>query len=126
MKKQAKFTLKSRLNSFYFAFSGLKTVFNEEANFRIHLIAAGFAVLLGLLLKITKFEWISIVFAIGIVFVSEIINSSIERLADIISPEKNQKIKKLKDLSAAAVLVSAITALIIGLIIFLPKLLTIL
>ena len=68
-------------------------------------------------------EWIGVIFSIGLVFSLEIINSSIENIADFISPEKHKMIKKIKDLSASGVLISAITALIIGLIIFIPKIL---
>jgi len=124
MKKQSKLFFAGRMKSFHYAFSGLKTVFLEETNFRIHLIAAVIAVIFGFLLKISILEWSVIIFVIGFVFVTEILNSSIETLADTFSLEKNENVKKLKDMSAAAVLVSAISALIVGLIIFLPKILT--
>ncbi len=76
---------------------------------------------MGLLFKISRNEWIVIFFSIGLIISLEIINSSIENIADFISPEKHEKIKKIKDLSASGVLISAITALIIELIIFIPK-----
>lgn len=114
---------RKRLKSFGFAFNGLKILILEEHNSRIHLIASIFTVIAGFLLKITVYEWIVILFAIGLVITLEIVNSSIERIADYISPEKNEIIKKIKDLSAAAVLVGSITALVIGIVIFLPKLL---
>lgn len=120
MKKQ-RFSIRKRIQSFGFALSGLKTMICEEHNSRIHLLAAIGAVLIGFFLKISRIEWIAVVFAIGFVFALEIINTAIEHIADFVSPEKHEMIKKIKDLSAAAVLVSAITALIIGLIVFLPK-----
>ena len=69
-------------------------------------------------------EWIAIVFAIGSVLAAEAVNSSIEALADLVSPEYNEAIKRTKDLAAGAVLILAISAAIVGLIIFIPKILT--
>ena len=93
----------------------------EEQNALIHLILAFAVIMAGIVLKISAFEWIAIIFSIGFVFSFEIINSAIERISDFISPEKNTNIGKIKDLSAAAVLVSALVAFSIGLIVFLPK-----
>jgi diacylglycerol kinase len=73
------------------------------------------------LLKLNFYEWIAVTFAIGFVISVEIINTVIENMADFVSPTKNDKIKKIKDLSAAAVLISSMTALTIGLIVFIPK-----
>lgn len=116
-----KFSVYSRLKSFKYAFSGLAVLFKEEHNALIHLVAALVAFVCGLFYSISAVEWIAVIFCIGIVFASEIFNSSIERICNIISPEKSEKIKHIKDLSAAAVLVSAITAFLTGLIIFIPK-----
>ena len=80
-------------------------------------------VIAGVVLELTIIEWIAIVFAIGFVFTAEIINTSIENIADFISPSKHENIKKIKDLAAAGVLVSAMTSLIVGLVVFLPKIL---
>jgi len=124
MKSESKFSIKKRLASFRYAFNGLFIVFKEEHNARIHLVAAILVILLGLYFNISGSEWIAIIFAIGFVMSMEIINSSIENIADFISPEKHESIKKIKDLSAAAVLVSAIASAIVGLIIFLPRFLS--
>ncbi|MBK7053654.1 MAG: diacylglycerol kinase family protein [Leptospiraceae bacterium] len=122
--KQEKFSIIKRLKSFIFALNGLKILILEEHNARIHLVAALCVIIAGIVLRIANVEWIAIIFAIGFVFALETINSAIENLADFISPEKNDQIKKIKDLSAAAVLISAITAIFIGLIVFIPKLIT--
>lgn len=119
--KRDRFTIKKRLKSFGFAFNGFIILFREEHNSRIHFIAAFFAVIAGFWLKISLIEWVAVVFAIGFVITLELINSAIENIADFISPEKHEMIKKIKDLAAAGVLVGAITSLTIGLIIFLPK-----
>ena len=71
--------------------------------------------------KISKHEWIAVILSIGLVFVAEIINTSIENLSDFVSPGENEQIKKIKDISAAGVLIAAIIAFTIGMIIFLPK-----
>ena len=121
--KQQKFSLSKRIKSFGFAFNGLKILIKEEHNSRIHFFAAFCVVIFGFLFKISMIEWIAVIFAMGFVITLELINSSIENISDFISPERHDSIKKIKDLAAAGVLISAITALIIGLIIFLPKIL---
>lgn len=119
--KNQKFSIINRLLSFKHAFNGLSILIKEEHNARIHLVASIGVIIACLVFKISLYEWIAIIFAVGLVFCLEIINSSIENMADFISPEKHEMIKKIKDLSASGVLISALTALIIGLIIFLPK-----
>lgn len=109
--------------SFKYAVRGINTVFKEEFNARVHFLAALVVIVLGFVLKVAWFEWIILILVMGGVFTMELINTSIEGLADLYSTELNPKIKKIKDLSAGAVLVASITALIIGLIIFLPKIL---
>lgn len=122
--KEEKFSLIKRLKSITYAFNGLKVLIQEEHNARIHLFAAVCVVITGFILKISSGEWITIIFAIGFVIALEAINSAIENIADFISPGKNKQIKKIKDLSAGAVLVGAITAAAVGLIVFIPKLFT--
>ena len=123
--KESKFSIQKRIRSFGYAFNGLKILIQEEHNSRIHLLAAITVVASGFYFDLSRIEWVFVTFAIGLVFAFEIINSAIEGVADFISPEKHQAIKKIKDLSAAAVLVSAITAFIIGIIVFLPKIINI-
>jgi undecaprenol kinase/diacylglycerol kinase (ATP) len=122
MKKKEKFSIRRRISSFGYALNGLKILISEEHNSRIHLIAALIAISLGFILHISKMEWIAIILVIGFVITSEIINSAIENLSDYLASEKNEIIKKTKDMAAAAVLVSAITSLVTGIIVFLPKL----
>ena len=119
--KSERFSISKRIKSFGFAFNGLKILIQEEHNARIHIIAAISVILAGFYFQLSSLEWLAIFFAIGLVISLEIINSAIENIADFISPEKNDSIKKIKDLSAAGVLISALTALTIGLIIFIPK-----
>ena len=119
--KSEKFSVKKRLKSFRFAFQGLKALLIEEHNARIHFVVAFIVVAAGVVFKLRPYEWIAVIFAIGVVITTEILNSAIENLCDFITPERNEKIKKIKDLAAAGVLISAISAGIIGLIVFLPK-----
>lgn len=120
--RQQKFSLINRLKSFPYAFMGLKTLLFEEHNARIHLVASFGVIVLSVYFKINAIEWGAVVFSIALVFVAEIFNSAIERISDFISPEHNNAIKKIKDLAAAAVLVSAVASVCIALIIFIPKL----
>jgi len=117
-----KFSLKERMRSFGYAFRGLSLLIKNEHNSRIHLLAAVAVVTLGLLLKISSQEWALILIVTGIVFISELFNTTVENLSDIIEPGKSEKIRNIKDYAAAAVFISALISAIIGAIIFLPKL----
>jgi undecaprenol kinase/diacylglycerol kinase (ATP) len=116
-----KFSISKRIKSFKYALQGLKTLLIEEHNARIHVLVAILVVCLGRYLKISSVEWLIIILAIGFVLSMEALNSAIENLADFISPDKHSLIKKVKDLSAGAVLISAISAICIGCVIFIPK-----
>ncbi|MBO4281987.1 MAG: diacylglycerol kinase family protein [Bacteroidales bacterium] len=116
-----KFSFRKRIKSFAYAFAGLKVLFREEHNARIHAVAAVLAVALGFLFRISPMEWVAVVIVIGMVFAAEIINSSLERTADFVKAERDDRKRDIKDLGAAAVLVCAIAALITGIIIFVPK-----
>lgn len=121
MNKAGKFSLTARLKSFIYAFNGLKILFRTEHNAWIHSISALVAIIMGVAFRLSIFEWCFIVIAIGIVFTAEIMNTSIEYLTDFVSPQWNEKAKKVKDLAAAAVFISSLTSLAIGMLIFLPK-----
>lgn len=121
--KQKGFSIRKRIRSFGYAFNGLRILIREEENAKIHVLASLCVLIAGVLLKISQIEWVAIILAIGLVISLEAINTSIENIADFVSPEKHMWIKRIKDLSAAGVLIGAITAAIVGLIIFVPKLL---
>ena len=107
--------------SFKHAFNGLSEVFKTETNFKIHILAALIVSAAAFLLVTGPEEWIAIILTFIIVTVTEIINTAVEKLCDVVSPQYNEKIKVIKDISAGAVLLSAIGAVAVGLIIFLPK-----
>ena len=115
------FSISKRLKSFTFAFNGFKTLIREEHNSWIHIAVTICVVIAGFLLSISFIEWVAVVLCIGLVISFELINSAIENIADFVSPQKNETIRKVKDLSAAAVLIAAICSSIVGLIIFVPK-----
>ena len=115
--------MKNRIKSFSFAIAGLVTMFKEEPNAKIHLASAIVAIGLGWYLDVSIYEWIFIAIAIALVMGAELFNTSIECLSDAVTEEQNIHIKKVKDLAAGGVLVCAVTAMIIGLLVFLPKLL---
>ena len=119
--KEQKFSILKRLKSFRFAFNGLGILLREEHNSRIHLFAAICALIAGFIFGISSLEWIAVIFAIGFVISLELINSAIENISDFVCPERHDSIKKIKDLAAGGVLIGAITALAVGLIVFLPR-----
>jgi diacylglycerol kinase len=108
----------TRIKSFQFAFQGFKPVFTSQKNMLIHFFATIVVIGMGVYLSITCIEWICVLFAIGFVWVCEFFNSAIEILANVVSPDFNEQIKQVKDISAAAVLISAIVAVIVGIFVF--------
>ena len=111
------------IRGFGYAFNGIWHAAATQLNFRVHLAAAAVALYGGWALHISPDEWLWIILCIGMVLMAELFNTAIEFLTDLVSPEYNKKAGLVKDMSAGAVLVIASCALIIGLIIFVPKLL---
>lgn len=120
-KSKDKFSVKKRLESLMYALNGLKILFKEEHNARVHLVVSFIVIISGIMFNVSIVEWIILCLSVGLVISFEIVNSAIENLADFVSPEYHNLIKKVKDLSAAAVLVSTISGAIAGILIFLPK-----
>lgn len=117
------FSIKKRIHSFKFAFKGLRYILETQDNFLIHLVIAVLVTAAGLLLDISNLEWCLLVITIAMVLGAEAFNTSLEKLTDIVSPDYNVKAGIVKDIAAAGVLITAIASVIIGLIIFLPKIL---
>ncbi len=118
-----KVSIKKRIQSFEFAFKGMGTLFKTQANARIHLMAIFLVTVAGYLLKVSTAEWCFIVMAFAMVLAAEAFNTAVEFVVDLTSPDYHPLAGKAKDVAAAAVLITAIGAAIIGFIIFLPKLL---
>lgn len=119
--KHKKFSSHSRASSFGFAIKGIQKFFQEEPNARIHLLITVAVFIAAAYLRVSRTEFALLVIVMGMVWVSEIFNTAIERIMDFIYPDHDEKIETIKDLSAAAVLVSAIIAAAVGLIVFIPK-----
>lgn len=114
------------VHSFRYAFAGLWYALRTQRNLRIHLTAATTAVLLGLLLRISSVEWAILALTIGAVVISELSNTVVEALVDLISPDRHPLAKVAKDVAAAGVLCTAITAIAVGLALFGPRLIQLL
>lgn len=112
---------KNIINSFKYAFEGIFSGLKTERNLKIHFSIMILVIILGIMLKISKVEWMICIILFGLVISLELVNTAIENTVDLITEEKNPKAKISKDVAAGAVLVSAISSLIIGLIIFIPK-----
>jgi diacylglycerol kinase len=116
--------MKKRIQSFGYAFRGIKTVFLSEANMKIHSFITVLVIFCGFYFNISITEWIFCLLCVAIVTGAEMINTSIENVVDLASPELHPLAGKAKDIAAGAVLVCALISVIIGLLIFIPKFLT--
>lgn len=113
--------MKKFIRGFYFAFSGLAYAFKTQRNFRAHCGAVVIISLLSFYLNLNSSEWLWMIAAMALVLITELMNTSIEALVDLVSPQYHEKAGIAKDVAAAMVLLSAIAALLIGIIILLPK-----
>ena len=114
---------KKLINSFKYAIEGIISSFKTEQNMKIHIFIMILVIILGIVLKLSALEWIILTIVITLVISAELFNTTIETVVDMITKEKNEKAKLAKDVAAGAVLVLAIASVIIGLIIFIPKIL---
>lgn len=111
---------KRLIKSFQYAIKGFIKTFKEEQNIRLQAIIGGVAIIMGVYFSISRLEWAFIIFVIGLVMLMELANSAVERIADVLKPRLNSYVKEIKDITAAAVMLASIVAVIIGLIIFWP------
>jgi diacylglycerol kinase len=114
--------IRQRLLSFRYAFQGLRDMFRDQPNARIHLAALALAIAMGMAFKVSLGEWIALALTISIVLAAEAFNTALEHLTNLVSPGYHPLAGKAKDAAAAGVLFAALGALATGLIIFLPKL----
>jgi len=113
-----------RLNSFAHALRGMGLLVRTQPNARVHLLAAGLVCSAGLYCGLSRTEWLWIVAAIALVWGAEAFNTALEQLADTVHPERNPGIGRAKDAAAAAVLIAALGAVVIGALVFAPHLAT--
>lgn len=122
--KGLKLDKKRLTNSFKYAFEGILQAYVGEQNLKIHTAIAILVIIFGFILKISYTEWLVCLVLIGLVLMAEFFNTSIEYLVDLVSPEIHPLAKATKDTASAGVLMMAIISAIIGLIIFVPKLIS--
>ncbi len=113
--------INTRIKSITFAFKGAIYLIRTEASIQVQFVIAILVTGLGLYFNISKIEWFVQILAIGLVLSIEGVNTAIEALADFIHPEHNNKIGLIKDISAGAVFIASFFAIIVGLIIYIPK-----
>lgn len=119
--EQPRFSIRKRIKSFHYAFSGIGKFLQSEHNARLHAIATVVVIAAALYYKVSFAEAAILTITIGFVWVAEMFNTCVEKAMDFISLEEHKEIKFIKDVAAGAVLVAAISALLIGLFIFIPK-----
>jgi diacylglycerol kinase len=111
--------------SFGFARQGIVDLFRYENNAKVHLLIAVLVLVAGFWLEISRVEWAIILTQVGLVWAAEAFNTAIEKICDFVSPGLHPQIKAIKDLSSGAVLILAVTAILVGLLILGSKLLAI-
>lgn len=112
--------MKKRLRSFSYAFKGFADVLRTQPNMRIHMLAMAAVACLGAFFRISALEWCIIALVVGLVLIAEILNTALEYLGDAVSPDFHPLVGKAKDAAAAAVLLSAFVAIIVGCLVFIP------
>ncbi len=114
--------LASVLRSFGPAMAGLAWALKTQRNLQVHAFATVLVVVFGIWLQLVDWEWCVVLLAAGLVCAAELLNTALEVLADRVSKEREEPIRRVKDAAAAAVLVAALAALGVGLVVFVPKL----
>jgi diacylglycerol kinase (ATP) len=117
-----KTTLIRRLQSFAYALQGLAQLLRTQPNARVHLLATLLVCGAGVYFGLSRAEWLWITVAITLVWISEAFNTALEQLADVLHPEQHPGIGRAKDVAAAAVLIAAMGAAVIGMLVFVPHL----
>jgi diacylglycerol kinase len=119
--KQKQFSVQARAKSTLYAWAGLRALLAAEHNMYIHLALTAATILCAVVFRVRPSEAIVLIVAMALVWMAELFNTAIEKTADLISEEYHPQIKFVKDVAAAAVLVAAVAAFLIGCIIFIPK-----
>jgi len=119
MDQKKTMSVHSRIRSFGYAFNGISQVFKQEPNAKLHLLATLLAITAGIIRHINLTQWVAIIFAIALVWITEAFNTCLEQLCDFCcNKEFHPSIKIIKDISAGAVLIAALTSVVIGIIVF--------
>jgi diacylglycerol kinase len=108
----------SLANTFRYALEGLVYTIRSQRNMKLHLVAAALALIASALLRLATLEWAIIILLIGLVFMAEMLNTAIEAIVDLLSPDYHRLAKIAKDVGAGMVLVLALVSVICGLLVF--------
>ena len=122
MADATRFSISARARSFHFALRGLATLLASQHNAWIHAAATLAVAGLGLALGISRLEWCAIALAVALVWTAEALNTALEILCDVVSPDRDPRVARVKDVAAGGVLASAIGAAVVGLLVFVPHL----
>lgn len=117
--------MRSFFRNLMFALNGIRLTVSSERHFQYHLVASTLVITAGLMLSISSIEWLFVSSAVFFVLTAEIFNTAIEKLCNEVTTERKASIKIIKDTAAGAVLISVFYSLIIGTVIFLPKILSV-
>ena len=119
----SQFSIRKRLHSFSFAFKGIFYFLKTQHNALIHAVATVLVIAAGFVFGVSRTEWALLVLSMGIVWTAELFNTALELLTDLVSPGFHQQAGRIKDMAAGAVLTAAIAAAVIGMLVFVPKIL---
>jgi diacylglycerol kinase (ATP) len=114
--------LQSRLNSFRYAFAGIHYVLRTQQNAWIHAAISVAVIALGIWLSISELSWALIIVSMGMVWVAECLNTAVETIINLVSPQQHPLAKIGKDVAAASVMLAAVSAVAVGLLVFGPPL----
>lgn len=114
--------MKTFFSSVFYALEGVKYFFSRNRNAKFQVVMGITAIVLGITVSLSSFQWLLVLFCIGLVISLEMINSAIEKYCDLVTTDFHPRIKMIKDVAAGAVLVASLMSLVIGLIIFIPAL----
>lgn len=118
--------MKARLKSFGYAWNGIREVIKSEMNMKIHLAASVWVIMMAIVFSINYIEWLFVILCIALVLSAEIANTLVEKYLDHYHPHYDPKVGLIKDMAAAAVLILAVCSFVVGLIIFVPKIINLL
>lgn len=116
-----KYDFKKQLRSFGYAWNGIRSCVAREQNLAVHMLATLLVIIAGLVFDITRMEWIAVILCIGLVIAAELFNTAIERMVDLMSPQRKPAAGLIKDIAAGAVLVCAVASVAVAMLIFIPR-----
>jgi diacylglycerol kinase (ATP) len=114
--------MKLKWSSFRVALDGIAFLLRTQVHTRWHLAATLLVITAGVILRVTRGEWLALILAIALVWVAECLNTAIEQTCDAITPEQRPQIRHAKDIAAGAVLLASLFAVVVGLLVFVPHL----